>query len=280
MTKTKFWFLKTSLIFISSFLLYITIRTLFLSVFSRDELFAKIDSFIGRTHNILLQFLLRSIVILIILLVLFFFIFSIDLERRKTPAEIEELEKKQRKVRKYYKQSIVKIKNMNISNKNYPDILVPLDIALELKKIGFRNENCLFKFDRFSGLIFFNEKVDKTLDNSSIIISIEDFFKEMTIDEINNYHFHSDFGLLTNVPTWEQALSWFREHNLHSEIWYKIEHYKEEEEGEEKETPFYSYGILNEKAEPLFFDNYFWFYEDARKELVLKLIEIYKNQKK
>lgn len=280
MTKTKFWFLKTSLIFISSFLLYITIRTLFLSVFSSDELFAKIDSFIGRTHNILLQFLLRSIVILIILLVLFFFIFSIDLERRKTPAEIEELEKKQRKVRKYYKQSIVKIKNMNISNKNYPDILVPLDIALELKKIGFRNENCLFKFDRFSGLIFFNEKVDKTLDNSSIIISIEDFFKEMTIDEINNYHFHSDFGLLTNVPTWEQALSWFREHNLHSEIWYKIEHYKEEEEGEEKETPFYSYGILNEKVEPLFFDNYFWFYEDARKELVLKLIEIYKNQKK
>ena len=118
MTKTKFWFLKTSLIFISSFLLYITIRTLFLSVFSSDELFAKIDSFIGRTHNILLQFLLRSIVILIILLVLFFFIFSIDLERRKTPAEIEELEKKQRKVRKYYKQSIVKIKNMNISNKN------------------------------------------------------------------------------------------------------------------------------------------------------------------
>ena len=101
-----------------------------------------------------------------------------------------------------------------MNTKNYPDFLVSPDIALALKKIGFRNENCLFKFNRFSGLIFFNEKVDKTLDNSYVIISIEEFMKEMTIEEINNYHFHSDFGLSTDIPTWEQVFQWFREKEI------------------------------------------------------------------
>ena len=46
MTKTKFWFLKTSLVCISSYLLYISIRTLFFG-----ELFTKIDIFIMEILN-------------------------------------------------------------------------------------------------------------------------------------------------------------------------------------------------------------------------------------
>jgi hypothetical protein len=92
MTKTKFWFLKTTLVCISSYLLYIIIRTLFFG----DELFHII---IGK-QNVFLDFLRLSIVVLINLLALSFFSFSIFLEREKTPAEIEELEKKQREVRK------------------------------------------------------------------------------------------------------------------------------------------------------------------------------------
>lgn len=99
MTKTKFWFLKTSLVCISSYLLYISIRTLFFG----DELFDKIDVFI-RGQNDFLQFLLFSILVLTTILIFIlpssFFLFSIFLEREKTPAEIEELEKKQREVRK------------------------------------------------------------------------------------------------------------------------------------------------------------------------------------
>ena len=99
MTKTKFWFLKTSLVCISSYLLYISIRTLFFG----DELFDKIDVFI-RGQNDFLQFLLFSILVLTTILIFIlpgvFFLFSIFLERKKTPAEIEELEKKQREVRK------------------------------------------------------------------------------------------------------------------------------------------------------------------------------------
>jgi hypothetical protein len=99
MTKTKFWFLKTSLLCISSYLLYISFRTLFFG----DELFDKIDFFI-RGQNAFLQILLFSIVFLIsisiFILLSLFFLFSITLEREKTLVEIEELEKKQREVRK------------------------------------------------------------------------------------------------------------------------------------------------------------------------------------
>ena len=101
MTKTKFWFLKTTLVCISSYLLYIIIRTLFFG----DELFHII---IGK-QNVFLDFLRLAIVVLINLLALSFFSFSIFLEREKTPAEIEELEKKQREVRKQveeWKQSL------------------------------------------------------------------------------------------------------------------------------------------------------------------------------
>ena len=60
-------------------------------------------------QNVFLDFLRLSIVVLINLLALSFFSFSIFLEREKTPAEIEELEKKQREVRKQveeWKQSL------------------------------------------------------------------------------------------------------------------------------------------------------------------------------
>ena len=81
MTKTKFWFLKTSLVCISSYLLYISIRTLFFG----DELFTKIDIFIRGIQNAFLQFLLFSIVFLIsisiFILLSLFFLFSITLER-------------------------------------------------------------------------------------------------------------------------------------------------------------------------------------------------------
>ena len=99
MTRIKFWIVKTSLLCISSYLLYISIRILFFD----DELFDKIDVFI-RGQNIFLQFLLFSILfltyILIYILPSSFFLFSIFLERKKTPFEIEELEKTQREVRK------------------------------------------------------------------------------------------------------------------------------------------------------------------------------------
>ena len=158
-----------------------------------------------------------------------------------------------------------------MNTKNYPDFLVSPDIALALKKIGFRNENCLFKFDRFSGLIFFNEKVDKTLDNSYVIISIEEFMKEMTIEEINNYHFHSDFGLLTDIPTWEQVFEWFREKGL--ECFIEIEYQSTFEE-----CCYYCYVITNPRGKTIDCKSYFDDYNEAREALVIELIRTYQRE--
>ena len=152
---------------------------------------------------------------------------------------------------------------------NYPDFLVSPDIALALKKIGFRNENCLFKFDRFSGLIFFNEKVDKTLDNSYVIISIEEFMKEMTIEEINNYHFHSDFELLTDIPTWEQVFEWFREKGIFHSICITddLPHNIKFFEAEIRDNNADIICILSRLT-----------YEEAREALVKELIQTYKRE--
>ena len=158
-----------------------------------------------------------------------------------------------------------------MNTKNYPDFLVSPDIALALKKIGFRNENCLFKFDRFSGLIFFNEKVDKTLNNSYVIISIEEFMKEMTIEEINNYHFHSDFGLSTDIPTWEQVFEWFREKGL--ECFIEIEYQSTFEE-----CCYYCYVITNPRGKTIDCKSYFDDYNEAREALVIELIRTYQRE--
>ena len=161
-----------------------------------------------------------------------------------------------------------------MKNKNYPTWLVPLEIAKELKKIGFRNENCLFKFDRFSGLIFFNEKVDKTLDNSYVIISIEEFMKEMTIEEINNYHFHSDFELLTDIPTWEQVFEWFREKGFDSYI--ELESLPYPDEG-----VYYYFEISKPTLygiNQLYCQGDFDDYNEAREVLVKALIQTYKRE--
>ena len=161
-----------------------------------------------------------------------------------------------------------------MNTKNYPDFLVSPDIALALKKIGFRNENCLFKFDRFSGLIFFNEKVDKTLDNSYVIISIEEFMKEMTIEEINNYHFHSDFGLSTDIPTWEQVFQWFREKGFDSYI--ELESLPYPDEG-----VYYYFEISKPTLygiNQLYCQGDFDDYNEAREALIKELIQTYKRE--
>ena len=161
-----------------------------------------------------------------------------------------------------------------MNTKNYPNFLVSPDIALALKKIGFRNENCLFKFDRFSGLIFFNEKVDKTLDNSYVIISIEEFMKEMTIEEINNYHFHSDFELLTDIPTWEQVFEWFREKGFDSYI--ELESLPYPDEG-----VYYYFEISKPTLygiNQLYCQGDFDDYNEAREALIKELIQTYKRE--
>ena len=145
---------------------------------------------------------------------------------------------------------------MNIEN--YPDFLVPLEIAKELKEIDF-DEKCL---------CYWNEDLLRV---------------ECLTDKNENlcpqYYDYNENIKNISLPTWEQVLKWFRKRYIQSEIWYNPEHYEGDEKGGiTKEYPPYHYGILNGMGEPLNSKSYFWFYEDARQALIKELIKIHKTQ--
>jgi hypothetical protein len=75
-------------------------------------------------------------------------------------------------------------------NNKYPDWLIPLELAKKLEKIGF-DETCYFKYD--SEGVFFSDYVNAT--------ERGEFLSCIYID------LNKGFG---NIPTWEQAFSWFR----------------------------------------------------------------------
>jgi len=142
-----------------------------------------------------------------------------------------------------------------MNKENYPSWLVPIEIARELKKIGF-NEPCLYyNSEAISGMGYQCIEIEERIHNEAPNV--------IELRELKYFNYNKTKGCIS-IPAWEQVFKWFREHNLHSEIWYKIEHY--EEDGEVKEAP------------PLNSEYYFWFYEDARQALVEELIVIYKQK--
>ena len=111
-----------------------------------------------------------------------------------------------------------------MNKENYPSWLVPIEIAKELKKIGF-NEPCLYyNSEAISGMGYQCIEIEERIHNEDPNV--------IELRELKYFNYNKTKGC-TSIPTWEQVFKWFREHNLHSEIWYKIEHY--EEDGEVKE---------------------------------------------
>ena len=133
-----------------------------------------------------------------------------------------------------------------MKNNNYPTWLVPLDIAQELKEIGF-DTPCSFYYD---------EK----------LLKISPWHDEEFV--VTNWN-DKLFRYCVSVPTWEQVFEWFREKGYHGIIAVKDEGGKNE----------YSYGIdyLNELSSDFEQDGHLT-YEEAREALVKALIRIYKNE--
>ena len=133
-----------------------------------------------------------------------------------------------------------------MNKENYPNWLVPLEIAQELKAIGFVVP-CSFYYD---------EKLLK-------ISPWHD--EEFVVTNWNDKLFH----YCVSIPTWEQVFEWFREKGYHGIIAVRYE------DGDDQ----YSYCIefLDERitdfneANPLT-------YEEAREALVKALIQTYKNE--
>lgn len=131
-----------------------------------------------------------------------------------------------------------------MNTQKYPTWLVPLDIAKELKEIGF-NEPCPFSIDNYCSF------VDCSKDGNG-------FFDL----EGKNYNIYKD---VYSIPTCEQALAWFRAKGYYGNL-----------EATSKGTSAYIFYPELDNGE-------FWefaykeSYEEARETLLLKLIDLYKT---
>ena len=142
-----------------------------------------------------------------------------------------------------------------MKNNNYPTWLVPLEIAKELKEIGF-NKKTMFYF--FSADTTFKFSISEEI-HLDYILPIKDV-------ELDNYNRK---GFYASIPTWEQVFEWFREKGYHGIIAVRYE------DGDDE----YSYRIefLDELITDFNQDNPLT-YEEAREALVKALIQTYKSE--
>lgn len=139
---------------------------------------------------------------------------------------------------------------------DYEEFLVPVEIAKELKEIGF-NEPCLFVLNPHNTLILSSEIHDKG------IIDIR------KIKPRSNGKLGEDF---CSVPTYEQVFAWFREKGYQFQV---------------------GRVCFADEFIPEFWDNYYceiylketddtlkiltYTYEEARLDCIRELIKIYKE---
>jgi hypothetical protein len=135
-----------------------------------------------------------------------------------------------------------------MKNNNYPNWLVSLEIAKELKEIGFKDKCLCYWHEYF-------HRIECSTDD-----------EERLCPEY--YDYNTDEST-TSLPTWEQVFEWFREKGYHGVIAAK---------GEDGENE-YSYCIdyLNELSSDFEQDSHLT-YEEAREALVKALIQTYKNE--
>ena len=134
--------------------------------------------------------------------------------------------------------------------KNYPNYLVSLNIAKELKIIGLKSKVYFY---------YINDKEYRGLYTSR---KPENFNKNTTI----------------SIPVWEQVFDWFREKKIFGNVNQEWEY--GDYNSSKKLTYFY---VINDcrdidikETEPILFGG-FDIFEEAREYLLNKLIELYEN---
>ena len=159
-----------------------------------------------------------------------------------------------------------------MKNNSYPSWLVSLEIAKELKEIGF-NEPCLVEnvetHSEDYSFINFEEEMC-----SDVSVMLEDviFVKNQFLEDELGIYKH--FVLKTAIPTWEQVFEWFREKGFDSYI--GLESHAHFDEG-----IYYYFEIIKinlYRINQLAFQGEFDDYEEAREALVKALIRTYKNE--
>ena len=126
--------------------------------------------------------------------------------------------------------------------KKYPSYIVPLNIAKELKIIGFKSK------------VYFYYINDKEYRGLYTARKPENFNKNTTI----------------SIPVWEQIFEWFRKRGYEVNIRYMfLENLK-------IKVGYYSEIIFNNKL--ISVNCYYSSYENIRKVSIIELINIYKKE--
>jgi len=138
---------------------------------------------------------------------------------------------------------------------NYPDWLVPLEIAKELKEIWF-DEPCNH-YVRIS-----NDDIKLKINHSSI---------GLVILKRNSEYLNDDIASFVTIPTWEQVFEWFREKGLECFIGIENLSYIDE-------ASYYFYAITNVLGVEIDVKGDFDDYNVVREALVKALIQTYKSE--
>ena len=129
-----------------------------------------------------------------------------------------------------------------MKNNNYPNWLVPIEIAKELKEIGF-DTPCSFYYDE-------------------LLLKISPYHDE----EFSTTNWNDKlFRYCVSLPTWEQVFEWFREKGFRISL-----------ENHEDSTKFMFYNMEIENGKH--FKGGFSNYNKARKSLIKELINNYKER--
>ena len=135
-----------------------------------------------------------------------------------------------------------------MKNNNYPNWLVPLEIAKELKEIGF-DIPCSFYYD---------EK----------LLKISPWHDEEFV--VTNWN-DKIFRYCVSLPTHEQVFEWFREKGFESYI--RLESHAHFDEGN-----YYYFEITKSNLRQLDWQGDFDDYNETREALAKALIRTYKNE--
>lgn len=140
-----------------------------------------------------------------------------------------------------------------MENNEYPNWLVPLYIAKELKEIGL-DEPCNH-YVRIS-----NDDIKLKINHSSI---------GWVILKRNSEYLNDDIASFVTIPTWTQVFAWFKKHYYHVNI-------------DDKGT-WIHWSFYNEMIEPPIIENepkdgWETDYYEALEALVVALIKTYKQE--
>ena len=143
-----------------------------------------------------------------------------------------------------------------MKNNNYPTWLVPIEIAKELKEIGF-DVPTLFHY--------YENDFDITIETNSYYDEGEaQGYLNFYISAFKEENFNRDKKCIS-IPTWEQVFEWFREKGFRISL-----------ENHEDSTKFMFYNMEIENGKH--FKGGFSNYNKARKSLIKELINNYKER--